>query len=134
MKNLYFNSFRQVKWPAPVLGLALLAACGNQTTPAGPVSGAPPAATPLITASQPPAQPSTEVKLYKSAGVIIKTDPSYPSVELDHEEIKGLMPAMKMEFYVKDKAMLNGLKPGDKVDFTLQDTGGQEVISELKKK
>jgi Cu/Ag efflux protein CusF len=44
------------------------------------------------------------------------------------------MPAMRMEFYVKDKAMLNGLKAGDKVDFVLEDKAGAEMIVEMKKK
>jgi Cu/Ag efflux protein CusF len=65
---------------------------------------------------------------------VVRTDPSFPSVELDHDEIKGIMPAMRMEFYVKDKAMLNGLKAGDKVDFVLEDKAGAEMIVEMKKK
>lgn len=84
--------------------------------------------------------PSTETKSYYGAGVITKIVPENPydkslaSVELDHGEIVGLMPPMKMEFYVKEKSMVKGLKVGDKVDFTIEDTGGAEKISEIKKK
>jgi Cu/Ag efflux protein CusF len=33
-------------------------------------------------------------------------DPKLPAIEIDHGDIKGLMPAMEMEFHVKDKALL----------------------------
>ena len=56
------------------------------------------------------------------------------SVELDHEEIKGAMPAMIMEFYVSDKKMLDNLKVGDKVDFVLEDNAGAEQIIKIRKK
>jgi Cu/Ag efflux protein CusF len=52
-------------------------------------------------------------------------------VELNHEEIKGLMPPMTMEYYVKDKALLQGIKVGQKVDFTIEDWGGNETISAI---
>ena len=44
------------------------------------------------------------------------------------------MPAMIMEFYVKDRSMLDGIKVGDLVDFTIEEKGSTEIISELKKK
>jgi Cu/Ag efflux protein CusF len=56
------------------------------------------------------------------------------SVELDHEDIPGLMPAMIMEFYVKDKQMLVPLKVGDKVEFTIEEKNNTEIISAIKKR
>ena len=38
---------------------------------------------------------------YNGKGVVTKINLDLVSVELDHEEIKGLMPKMTMEFYVK---------------------------------
>ncbi len=123
-------------YSAPVWGVALclcaISACGG-----GNNASVTPQATPTppgITDKPVSQPPSTEVKYVQSAGVVIAVNPAFPSVELNHEEIKGIMPAMQMEFYVKDKAMLNGLKPGDKVSFTLEDKGGAELITELKKK
>jgi Cu/Ag efflux protein CusF len=55
------------------------------------------------------------------------------SIELDHEDIPGIMPKMLMEFYVKDKKMLDGLKVGDNVDFTLEENKGQEMLIKLSK-
>lgn len=43
------------------------------------------------------------------------------------------MPAMRMEFFVKEKSLLKGLKVGDKVDFTLEAKDSSEVVSEIKK-
>jgi len=52
---------------------------------------------------------------------------------MDHEDIAGLMPAMRMEFYVSDKALLNGLTVGDAVDFTILYKGGTETITKIGK-
>lgn len=73
-------------------------------------------------------------KLYYGTGIVRNTNPKFPSVELDHDEIKGLMPAMQMEFYVSDQALLQGLKPGMKVKFTLEDKGGAERIIALERR
>ena len=62
-----------------------------------------------------------------------KLNPSAPSVEMDHDEIPGLMPAMRMEFYVTDKASLRGLKVGDSVTFTILYDKGTEKITSIKK-
>ena len=52
---------------------------------------------------------------------------------MDHEEIPDAMPAMQMEFFVSDKAILNGLKLGDEVNFTLRYNSGQETIIAISK-
>jgi Cu(I)/Ag(I) efflux system protein CusF len=70
---------------------------------------------------------------YPGKGVVTKIDLKLVSVELDHEEIKGLMPKMIMEFYVKEKAELEKLKVGDKVDFVVEYRDGQEKIISIKK-
>ncbi len=66
--------------------------------------------------------------------MITKINTELGSVELNHEEIKCLMPAMQMEFYVSDKAMLNNLKVGETVDFVLEDNAGAERIIGIKKR
>ena len=79
------------------------------------------------------ATPSTEVKNYDGTGKVTKINLEIGSVELDHEEIKGFMPKMIMEFYVSDKSQLKDLKLGDRVDFVLEDKGGAERIVSIKK-
>ena len=75
----------------------------------------------------------TKIKLYDGKGVVTKINLEAVSVELDHEEIKGLMPKMIMEFYVKEKSELEKLKVGDTVDFVLEDNAGAERIVSIKK-
>lgn len=79
-----------------------------------------------------PSQPST-VKIGEGTGVVTKINLEIGSVELDHDEIKGMMPAMQMEFYVSDKKELQPLKIGDKVLFTLEDNKGAEKITKITK-
>ena len=55
------------------------------------------------------------------------------SVEMNHEEIVGVMPPMLMEFFVTDKAILKGLAIGDQVDFMLKYEDGRETISKIAK-
>jgi Cu/Ag efflux protein CusF len=70
---------------------------------------------------------------YPGKGVVTKINLNLGSVEMDHEEIKGVMPAMTMEFYVSEKALLTGLKVGDKVDFVLRYKDHTETIVSIKK-
>lgn len=55
-------------------------------------------------------------------------------IEIDHEEIKGLMPAMQMEFWVKSKSLFDHVKVGDRVDFVIVETEKGEYLTEIKKK
>lgn len=70
----------------------------------------------------------SKIKTYKGRGVVTKINLKLVSVELNHEEIKGLMPKMTMEFYVKEKLELEKLKVGDKVEFVLEDNAGAEQV------
>ncbi|MFZ1702616.1 MAG: copper-binding protein [Pyrinomonadaceae bacterium] len=65
---------------------------------------------------------------YSGKGVVTKINNDLGSVELDHEAIEGLMPAMKMEFSVKDKAMLKPIAVGDAVIFTIEHKDDKETI------
>lgn len=90
--------------------------------------------------STPQAPPSPEVHTYHGTGIVTKVvrenpyDKSLASVELNHGEIVGLMPAMRMEFYVKSVSLLDGIKVGDTVDFTIEEKGSTEIVSEITKK
>ena len=81
----------------------------------------------------PTAQPTPKNGDYPGKGKVTKINNELGSVEMNHEEIIGVMPAMLMEFYVTDKAMLKGLAVGDNVEFILRYTDGQEVISKITK-
>ena len=71
---------------------------------------------------------------YQGEGRVISLKPRLPSIEIDHQEIKGLMPAMTMEFYVKDKSLLDGLRAGDQIEFTIDNGVGGVIITTINKK
>ena len=60
-----------------------------------------------------------EPKQYEVRGQILSVDPARQEVLLNHEDIKGFMPAMTMPYKVKDPALLEGKAPGDLVTATL---------------
>jgi len=70
---------------------------------------------------------------YPGKGEVTGINMEAASIKLKHEEIKDMMPAMEMDFFVKDKAMLKGLAVGDKVDFVIEYKHPTEVISSIKK-
>ncbi|CAN5476639.1 hypothetical protein BH10ACI3_BH10ACI3_08320 [soil metagenome] len=70
---------------------------------------------------------------YPAKGTVIKIDLKASTVELKHDDIPGLMPAMQMMFNVRDKTQLDGLKVGDKVDFVLEYKDPTETVTSIKK-
>src|SRR5438105_536363 len=57
---------------------------------------------------------------HKGVGVVKDVNTAEGVVTLVHEPIKSLnWPAMTMGFKVKDKSLMDKIKPGDKVEFTL---------------
>jgi len=72
-------------------------------------------------------------KPYPATGVVVQINRQEGWIEINHEEIKDLMPAMQMEFWVQDKSLLDQAKAGDRVDFTVVETTKGEYLTELKK-
>lgn len=61
-----------------------------------------------------------------------KVDKEAGRLTLKHGEIRNLeMPAMTMVFVVKDKAVLERVKAGDKVRFKAAREGGAYVVTEI---
>jgi protein SCO1/2 len=85
--------------------------------------------------SQPPAVQSskTNVQTYEVTGVITKLIPGNKSVEIRHQEVTNLMPAMTMQFEVKNPAELTGLNTNDSVTFRLSMTATDSWIDQIKK-
>ena len=82
----------------------------------------------------PPGFPSPVLnKPYDGTGFIVIINRKEGWVEINHEEIKGLMPAMQMEFWVKDRSLLDKVQVGDRVNFTIVETAKGEYLTELKK-
>ncbi|MFT3743947.1 MAG: copper-binding protein [Pyrinomonadaceae bacterium] len=108
-----------------IAALSFCLACGPANTKPANVAA---------TSQQPGTNPAPPADgEYFGKGIVTKIDNALGSVELDHEAVPGLMPAMRMEFFVADKAMLGGLALDDKVDFTILYKGGTETITKLNK-
>ena len=103
------------------------APAGNAPTKT-PTSNAASTAAPSPTSSNRPKNGD-----YPAKGTVTKINTELGSVEMDHDEIVGVMPAMRMEFYVTDKKLLNGLKVGDRIDFTLRYKDGTEIVTAISK-
>ena len=71
-------------------------------------------------------------KPYPGRGVVTIINIKEAWVEIDHEDIEGLMPAMQMEFWVKDRSLLRNIRVGDKVDFVIVETGKGEFLTAIK--
>lgn len=79
----------------------------------------------LPAAAQPPLADGEVRKIEKERG----------RITLRHGEIKNLdMPPMTMVFRVKDPAMLDQVKEGDKIGFTAEKIGGQYTVTGIEKK
>jgi len=65
-------------------------------------------------------------------GEVRKVDKEGGKLTLKHADIKSLdMPGMTMVFVVKDKAMLDTLKAGDKIKFKAINDSGKFTVTEI---
>ena len=63
-------------------------------------------------------------------GEVRKVDKASGKITIKHGPIKSLdMPPMTMAYPVKDKKMLDQLKPGDKIKFEASDIGGTFTLT-----
>lgn len=73
-------------------------------------------------------QPAGEL----SEGEVRKVDKEAKKITIRHGPLKNLdMPAMTMVFQVKDPAMLDQLKAGDKIRFSAEKTGGAYTVTAM---
>lgn len=69
-----------------------------------------------------------------TTGTVEKVDTAQGKITIDHGPIKNLgMDAMTMVFRAQDPALLQGLKAGDKVQFTADRVNGQISVTSIKK-
>ena len=65
-------------------------------------------------------------------GEVQKIDKDAGKITLKHGPIPNLeMPGMTMVFRVKDPAMLDSVKPGDKVRFSAEKSGGSLTVTQI---
>ncbi|RYD39386.1 MAG: hypothetical protein EOP85_16035, partial [Verrucomicrobiaceae bacterium] len=69
---------------------------------------------------------------YQVRGVVKDLHPETKNAIIDHEEVPGYMEAMTMPLRVRDSALLQGLKKGDRISFRLNVTEKVDWIDEIK--
>jgi len=119
----------------PLALAAALLSCQKQPVETR-LENAKPSATPSATPLRGPAgfPPPVMNKPYPGTGVVAAINKPEGWIEINHEDIKDLMPAMQMEFNVKDKLLLDKVKVGDRVDFTIVETEKGEYLTEINRK
>jgi Cu/Ag efflux protein CusF len=111
----------------------LLAGCQKSPPVENTNHPARPAATKVIATGPPGFPPPVMDKPYPATGVVALINKKEGWIEINHDEIKDLMPAMQMEFWVKDKSLLDKVKVGDRVDFIVVETKRGEYLTEIKR-
>lgn len=89
-------------------GITGATACQRQTTP-----------------SQ--AAANVQPKKFLMRGKVVKVDAKNGGVVIDHQAIPGFMGAMTMEYRVKDPNVLTELHPGDRLNATVLNAGGDNI-------
>ncbi|CAL61747.1 conserved hypothetical protein [Herminiimonas arsenicoxydans] len=75
---------------------------------------------------------SSEALAAMSEGVVRKVDKENGKITIRHGELKNLgMQPMTMVFRIKDVALLEQTKAGDKINFVAENTGGQLTVTQL---
>ncbi|MBI2369818.1 MAG: copper-binding protein [Deltaproteobacteria bacterium] len=78
-----------------------------------------------------PALGSGATRPFEGEGEVVAVDLEKSSVTIKHGEIRGLMSPMTMEFTAKSRELLKGVRPGDKVRFTLERSGLSVILTEI---
>jgi Cu/Ag efflux protein CusF len=113
-----------------------LALAGQNTQPAQTTQ--PPAVVdPIIVvagASEEATKPASSKGLVAGKGVVLKVNRDNATVKIDHDPIPALdWPRMTMPFRLKESALADQVKEGDKVGFFLEKSGSDYVIVKWQK-
>jgi protein SCO1/2 len=68
---------------------------------------------------------SADAKRYELSGKVVSVDAANKKAKIDHDEVKGYMPAMTMNFPFKQDWVLREMKPGNKIsgDLVVESNG-----------
>jgi len=73
-----------------------------------------------------------EVRRGTGEGEVVAVDREAGEITLDHGEVPGVMGAMKMPFPVSDPGLLEGVEPGDRVEFDVEYRGGMYTVQAIR--
>jgi len=71
---------------------------------------------------------------YAAQGVVEKIADDKKTVSIQNDDIPGYMKAMTMDYKVNRPSELSGIKPGDKITFTLEASDSVMLAKNIKKK
>lgn len=69
---------------------------------------------------------------YQARGLVLRVDSAASSLTVSHDAILGYMGPMVMPFAVRDRRALQGVRPGDVIEFRLRPRGSGTEIDRLK--
>lgn len=69
----------------------------------------------------------------RGQGTVVGVDAAKQEITLDHGDIPGVMGAMTMTFAVADPKLLEGVAPGAKVEFDVEEQAGRYVVRSVRK-
>jgi Cu/Ag efflux protein CusF len=76
--------------------------------------------------------PAANAQTHMSSGEVMKVDNEAAKITIKHGPLLNLnMPGMTMGFKVKDRAMLNQVKLGDKISFIAESLNGVLTVTKL---
>jgi len=87
----------------------------------------------LATAKQSAVPRQVGERSWSVRGVVRGVSPEMKLIFVTHEEIPGVMGPMTMGFRMDDSKLSRGLNPGDRIQFTLKETGNELVLVALRK-
>lgn len=117
-----------------LLQVALAFSCRPQPQPGKTLAPTPtPSPQPVVMIGPPGFPPAVLGKPYPGTGIVKILNRKEGWVEIDHQEIKDLMPAMEMEFWVRNPLIMNRVRVGDKVDFVVVEDKKGQYVTELKR-
>ena len=85
----------------------------------------------LLAACTKPAPPEP-VEEHAMHGVVLKLDSEAHTITVKHDEIKGFMGAMTMEYSIHDKEQFARIKPGGWIDATVVSKGREFSLENIK--
>ena len=113
-----------------ILSIFMTMGCARQRQPQKVETPAQPA--PTVDQAIAAPSPITN-KPYPGVGIVKLINRKEGWIEINHEPIPDLVPAMEMEWSVQKRSLLDHVSVGDKVNFTIVDTGKAQIITELKR-
>ncbi len=78
------------------------------------------------------ALPGWAVGKHAISGLVLEVDPSRHSMTVSCQKVPGYMDAMAMPFDVRDAKLLEGVKPGATIDFTLVEDGNSSYAENIR--